>query len=80
MPIMDGPQASKIITNMIKSNELNELPIIALTAKKSTAEEKKYYKECGICAVLEKPLNENKLIEVIKLHVKTYELEEIQSE
>ena len=77
MPIMDGPQASKVITDMIKSNELKELPIIALTAKKSTAEEKKYYKECGICAVLEKPLNESKLIEVIKLHVKTYELEEV---
>jgi signal transduction histidine kinase len=70
MPVLDGPQATKIIRNKIEAGELNDVPIIALTAKKSTKEEKKYYKECGMLTVLEKPLNDTKLMEAIKTYIR----------
>jgi len=66
MPIMDGIQASKIITEKIELGELRRVPIVALTAKQSTDEEKKYYEDCGVLAVLEKPLNIEKLIKTIE--------------
>ena len=66
MPVMDGVQASKIITEKVKAGELKNVPIVALTAKKSTEEEKKYYEDCGILAVLEKPLNGEKLMSTIE--------------
>ena len=70
MPIMDGPQASKIITEKVKSGEFKKVPIIALTAKKSTEKEEEYYKDCGIEAVLEKPLNSAKLLNTINSLIK----------
>lgn len=69
MPILDGPQASKVIKDKIEAGDLPNIPIIALTAKTSTEEEKAYYESCGIQAVLEKPLNEDKLLEAIKTHI-----------
>ena len=71
MPIMDGPQASRIISEKVRSGELKKVPIIALTAKKSTEKEEEYYKNCGIEAVLEKPLNSEKLINTINSLIKS---------
>ena len=69
MPILDGPEATKILTNKMNNGELRRVPVIALTAKKSTEEEKKYYKSCGLAAILEKPLKETELIKTIKYYV-----------
>ena len=69
MPVMDGPQASLMIAERIRHGELKYTPVIALTAKKSTKEDLEYYKECGIKAVIEKPLNKEELLEIIRLHV-----------
>jgi len=66
MPVMDGPQASKIIKEKIEAGELKYVPVIALTAKKSTEEEKEYYEHCGILAILEKPLNGELLMKTIE--------------
>jgi len=62
MPVMDGPQTSKAIKEKIRAGRLKDVPIIALTAKKSTEEEIEYYQSCGVVAVLEKPLQEKELI------------------
>ena len=70
MPIMDGPQASKIIQDKISSGKLEYVPIVALTAKVSTPEEIEYYKLCGIKEVLEKPLSQEKLWDILKQHVR----------
>jgi len=66
MPIMDGIQATKEITQMIQRGELYPLPVIALTAKRIDAQEIALYKECGMFDVLGKPLIEQELRNIIK--------------
>jgi len=78
MPILDGPQTSKIINGKIKSGEIKYVPIIAVTAKKCTTEEREYYRSCGIIEVLEKPLNGDELIKVVKRYVNNIEHQQQQ--
>ena len=69
MPVLDGPEATKIISNKIALGELRNMPIIALTARQVTNEDRSYYKSCGMVEVLEKPLNEAKILKSIKIHI-----------
>jgi len=64
MPLLDGAEATMIISKKIKSGKYDNVPVIALTAKQSTEDELEYYKKCGILAVFMKPLNEAKLNEI----------------
>ncbi|OHX64381.1 response regulator [Flammeovirga pacifica] len=64
MPVMDGIEATKIIRG-----DLNQsLPIIALTANSSKADQK-IYKANGIDACVSKPFDLEDLEEVIKKHL-----------
>ena len=65
MPVLDGLETARMISTKVSLGELKCIPIIALTAKHITEEDVKYYMSCGMIAVLEKPLNEIKLIETI---------------
>lgn len=56
MPVLDGLEMSKIISQKIKTGEMYNVPIVALTATTLGKKEKKMYKECGIAYSLEKPL------------------------
>jgi len=55
MPIMDGYEASRILTKMMKEGKVKECPIIAVTANIKNEEHDRLCKESGICAHVGKP-------------------------
>lgn len=57
MPVMDGPAALKEIKN---HNELSQIPIIFLTAKVMSEEISAFKKE-GVCEIIAKPFDPEKL-------------------
>ena len=63
MPIMDGMECTKNIRSL--DNEKAKIPVIAITgnARNYTEEE---FKEAGIDAYLQKPLNFDLLVETVK--------------
>ncbi|WP_174198576.1 response regulator [Marinifaba aquimaris] len=61
MPVMDGIAATKVIRQELKLN----IPIIALTAN-SFDSDKNEYKEAGMNACLAKPIDKDKLLQVIQ--------------
>jgi len=64
MPIMDGINATKEIRRLEKDSE-KRIPIIALTASALTNEVKKFL-NVGIDAYILKPINEEKLVNILE--------------
>lgn len=62
LPGMDGKEATKVIRTM---DGLQALPIFALTAHAQQAELDSI-RQCGVTAILAKPINEVQLIEYLK--------------
>ncbi len=65
MPVMDGCETTKIIRGL-KTKELAEIPIIAMTAN-AFPEDKKRAFNSGVNAYLIKPVRINDLVKVLKL-------------
>ena len=65
MPVIDGCEATKIIRGL-KTKELAEIPIIAMTAN-AFPEDKKRASNSGVNAYLIKPVRINDLVKVLKL-------------
>jgi len=65
MPILDGIEATKNILSYIKENNLKDIPIIALTANDQDTHIKEYI-EAGMKECLSKPINADKLKEIIE--------------
>jgi len=55
MPVMDGYEASRILTKMMKEERIKECPIVALTANIKNEEHDRLCKESGIAAHVGKP-------------------------
>jgi len=67
MPLMDGLEASRLITSKINRGEMYRVPIVGLTAQKIVHEtERNIYRECGMMEALEKPLVEDKIRNVVQ--------------
>ena len=56
MPVMDGYDATRMLLRKMKENEINEAPIIAVTAYAAEDEEKKCY-EVGMSDFIRKPVS-----------------------
>lgn len=67
MPLMSGYEASEIIRGMNRADA--NIPIVAMTAD-AFAEDIKKSQECGMNGHVAKPLDMNKMIELIDRHVK----------
>jgi len=65
MPIMDGFQATIALKQLMKDEEVPEIPIVACTAFVDQDKTEKCY-ECGMEGRISKPVNKNKLREVLK--------------
>lgn len=61
MPVMDGIQATK----MIKEENLSQAPIIGMTASVMNEERKSYF-AAGMDVLVEKPVNFESLMDIIK--------------
>jgi len=69
MPVMDGYEATKILREMMENEEIEEIPIIALSANDS-ANDKKKCKEIGMRDHISKPLDEKRLKKVLEEVIK----------
>ena len=65
MPVMDGFEATLKLKEMMKNKEISEVPIIACTAFVEDEKIMKCY-ECGMVDKVSKPVNRNKLKEMLK--------------
>ena len=65
MPIMDGFQATLALKELMKDGVVAEIPIVACTAFVDQDKTEKCY-ECGMEGRISKPVNKNKLREVLK--------------
>jgi len=65
MPQMDGFETTQIIRKLEKENNLYPTPIIAITGYAVTGDKERFLMS-GMDDYITKPINENKLIEVIK--------------
>lgn len=63
MPVMDGMECTKKIRTL--SNEKSKTPVIAITGNARNYTENEF-KEAGINAFLQKPLNFDLLVETVK--------------
>jgi CheY-like chemotaxis protein len=66
LPTMDGVEACKAIREYETKNNLEQVPIIAVTANYSDPEIKRYL-DAGMQEVLDKPLNQEKAIQFLSL-------------
>ena len=64
MPIMDGYEATKILTKMIEKNEIKQVPIIALTANTRERDIQRCY-DSGMTDFLSKPFVKFKLLDIL---------------
>jgi len=64
MPMMDGYQATKALKELMKSNEVPETPIIALTAN-DNEDDKKACRKAGMCDYLSKPVKESEIAQIL---------------
>ncbi len=76
MPVLDGYQTMKIIRNDLKDKQINELPIIALTANAVDTEIARCF-SCGANEYLSKPFRPDNLYNKIKtlLNKKSMQME-----
>ena len=63
MPVMDGYEAMREIR---KDNKINNIPIIALTAK-AQAEDKKLCIDAGANDYMAKPIDHEQLLSLLKI-------------
>ena len=56
MPVMNGYEATRILTKMMKEREINQCPIIALTANNRDEEHENLCLEVGMSGTIAKPL------------------------
>lgn len=59
MPVMDGVEASEILTSLMKNGEIPKTPIIALTAAEETPFLKQKLQNAGICFLAQKPMSKD---------------------
>jgi len=65
MPVMDGYEATKLLKEMMAKNEIEEMPIIALSANDTEADQSRC-REVGMYDHLSKPLKEEHLKKVLE--------------
>ena len=65
MPVMDGFQATLALKEMMRNEEIQNIPIVACTAFVDNERTEKCY-EVGMVGRISKPVNKNKLREVLK--------------
>ncbi len=65
MPVMDGYEATGILREMMVKKEMEEIPIIALSANDSE-DDKRKCREIGMVSHLSKPLKEDCLKEILE--------------
>jgi len=65
MPIMDGYEAARALRKLMASGELNECPIVALTANNRDEEHEKLWREAGMNGHLVKPLQIKELERIL---------------
>ncbi|CCO22882.1 PAS sensor protein [Maridesulfovibrio hydrothermalis AM13 = DSM 14728] len=65
MPVMDGYEATKAIREYEKKNNMQEIPILALTANAFQEDEQKCL-ECGCTAHMAKPVKKKKLLKTLE--------------
>jgi len=68
MPELDGVSATKEILKLQRENSLHKVPIIALTANSISGDREKYL-EAGMDDYISKPIELNKLIEIIEKYL-----------
>jgi len=80
MPLMDGLEASRLITSKIQNGEMYKVPIIGLTAQKIVqGRDRITHTACGMMEVLEKPLVEDtmrNILDGLKLSVNRWGTDE----
>jgi FOG: CheY-like receiver len=67
MPIMDGFEASKILTDKMKNNEITTIPIYALSANDLESQKDRAI-ESGMEGYIKKPLTEYAIHKIMKRH------------
>ena len=65
MPVLDGVETFKQIREYEKQNNLNKIPIVALTANAIKGDKEKFI-DLGMDDYLSKPINTNELIDIFK--------------
>ena len=66
MSVMDGYEATQILKEMMKTGEIPNCPIIALTSNNRDEEHEKMWKEAQMNGCLAKPLKEDELDSLLK--------------
>ena len=66
MPVMDGYEASRILRRMMKAKQVDECPIIALTANNRDEDHEKLCENAGMSGCLSKPLKADEIEEILK--------------
>lgn len=66
MPVMDGYQATKNLTEMMKQDLVDKCPVIALTANHQSDKHTKLCNEVGMSGCLSKPLQIDELEDMLK--------------
>lgn len=69
MPVMDGFEATRAIKEKSNNGEIEDIPIIALTANAMKGDKEKCY-EAGMCDYLSKPMNLDALVKTLSKWVK----------
>ena len=69
MPKLDGFETTRLIRSMEKENKSQTTPIIAITGYAITGDKDRFLSS-GMDDYITKPINENKLIEIIKKYCK----------
>ena len=66
MPVMDGYEATRILRMMMNGKEINECPILALTANTRDEDHEKLCLEVGMSGSINKPLQPDELEKMLK--------------
>jgi len=66
MPIMDGYATTKILKEMMKRNEIPQIPVIALTANGNNKDEIQRCSEAGMEDYLTKPASQKAILKALK--------------
>ncbi len=67
MPVMDGYEATSVLRRMMAAREIEEYPIVALTANNRDDEHDKRCEEAGMSGHVAKPLQVDELEEVLAM-------------
>ena len=66
MPVMDGYEATRVLRGMMKAKQVDECPIIALTANNRDEDHEKLCEKAGMSGCLSKPLKAEEMEEILK--------------